>query len=106
MEDVDQGAHAPRSPRAPWPAAQPSVDGQRKPVAAAAPPGDRADMVRELRESITDGSYTVDPSLVAEAMLVRMRREPASVVLVPPQSLDGDTVGAQQRDAAAGLDLA
>ena len=63
-------------------------------------------MVRELRESIADGSYTVDPGLVAEAMLVRMRREPASAVLVPPQSLDGDAVRAQQRDAAAGFDLA
>jgi hypothetical protein len=63
-------------------------------------------MVRELRERITDGSYTVDPSLVAEAMLVRMHREPASVVLVSPQSLDGDAVRVQQRDAAAGLDFA
>ena len=63
-------------------------------------------MVRELRESITNGSYLVDPTLVAEAMLVRMRREPASAVLVPPQALDGEAVGAQQRDAAAGFDLA
>ena len=63
-------------------------------------------MVRELSESIADGSYTVDPGLVAEAMLIRMRREPASAVLVPPQSLDADTVRAQQRDAAAGFDLA
>ena len=63
-------------------------------------------MVRELRERVTDGSYTVDPSLVAEAMLVRMHREPGSVVLVSLQSPDGDALGVQQRDAAAGLDLA
>ena len=63
-------------------------------------------MVLELRERIADGSYTVDPGLVAEAMLVRIRREPASAVLVTPQSLDGEAVGAQQRDAAAGFDLA
>ena len=63
-------------------------------------------MVRELSESIADGSYTVDPGLVAEAMLMRMRREPASAVLVPLQSLDADTVRVHQRDTAAGLDLA
>jgi len=63
-------------------------------------------MVRELSESIADGSYTVDPGLVAEAMLIRMRREPASAVLVPPESLDTDTVRVHQRDATAGFDLA
>ncbi len=85
---------------------RPSVERPTTGVVALAPPGDRADMVRELRESITDGSYMVDPTLVAEAMLVRMRRDPASAVLVPAQSVDGEAVGAQQRGATAGFDLA
>jgi hypothetical protein len=63
-------------------------------------------MVRELRERIDDGSYTVDPGRVAEAMLARIRREPASAMLVALEALDGDAVGVQQREPAARFDLA
>jgi len=63
-------------------------------------------MHRELRERIEDGSYTVAPDLVAEAMIVRMRRDPASAVLVALEAPDRDTVRVHQRDTAAGFDLA
>ena len=48
---------------------RPSVERPKLAVAQPPSPGDRALMVRELSESIADGSYTVDPGLVAEAML-------------------------------------
>ena len=85
---------------------RPSVERLKVVVARPPSPGDRALMVRELSESIAAGTYTVDPGLVAEAMLSRMRGEPASAVLVPLQSLDTDTVRVHQRDTAAGFDLA
>ena len=86
--------------------ARPSVEGPRLRIVATGPGGDRADMVRELRERIDAGSYDVDPGRVAEAMLVRMRREPASSVFVALETLDGDSIGVQQRESAARFDLA
>ena len=61
-------------------------------------------MHRELRQSIEDGSYTVDPGLVAEAMIVHMRGDSASAMFVAPQPLNCDALRIQQRDAGSGLD--
>ena len=55
----------------------------------------------ELRERIEAGTYRVDPGLVAEAMIVRMRGERASAVLVPPKPADLDAAGSEQDDAGA-----
>ena len=55
----------------------------------------------ELRERIEAGTYSVDPSLVAEAMIARMRDERASAVLVPPQPADLDATWSEQDDAGA-----
>jgi len=61
--------------------------------------GDRADMHRDLRERITDGTYSIDPGLVAEAIIVRMRRDRPSAVFVAPQPPHPDAAGPEQRDA-------
>jgi len=61
-------------------------------------------MHRELRQSIEDGSYTVDPELVAEAMIVHMRADRASAMFVAPQPLDWAAVRVQKGDTAPGLD--
>jgi hypothetical protein len=63
-------------------------------------------MLRELRERIQSGAYLVDPALVAEAMIGRMTGDRASAVLVPPQSLDGQSIAAEDRCARALLDQA
>ncbi len=55
----------------------------------------------ELRERIEAGTYLVDSSLVAEAMIARLRDQRASAVLVPPQPADLDATGPEQDDAGA-----
>ncbi len=77
---------------------RPSVDGPVTSVAPAEAGGDRRHM-HDLRERIEAGTYSVEPGLVAEAMLVRIRRDQASAVLVAAQALDLDAAGAEQSDA-------
>ena len=77
----------------------PSVERPIAAVGSRPAGGDRADMHRDLRERITDGTYSIDPGLVAEAIIVRMRRDRASAVFVAPQAPDLDAAGPEQRDA-------
>jgi hypothetical protein len=49
-----------------------------------------------LRRQIESGTYEVDPQRVAGAMLARLVARRRSAVLVPPQTLDGKAVAAQQ----------
>ncbi len=79
----------------------PSVDASSRPVASGRAGGDGRSMHRELRERIEAGTYCVDSTLVAEAMIIRMRRERASAVFVPPQATDLDAAGPEQGDAGA-----
>lgn len=58
-------------------------------------------MSRDLRDRIENGTYSVEPALVAEAMLRRM-----SAVLVPTQAVDRDAIGVEQAEPAPGLHLA
>lgn len=59
----------------------------------------------QLAERIARGEYVVDAEAVAEAMIMRWRNGP-SMVLVAAQALDGDTVGADEDEPAAGADVA
>lgn len=85
---------------------RPSVERRKRPVAPAEGGGDRADMQRELKARIDAGVYRVDPMLVAEAMIGRMRGEGASAVLVPPQPLDPGAIRVEKADAGPVLDQA
>ena len=80
---------------------RPSVEPRQRVIGFRRSGSDSTSMQCELRERIEAGTYCVDPSLVAEAMIVRMRGERASAVLVPPQPADLDAIGSEQDDAGA-----
>jgi hypothetical protein len=63
-------------------------------------------MQLELRDSIAAGSYEVDPALVAQAMISRMRTERTSAMLVAPEAFHLDALGVDQPDSGPRLDHA
>lgn len=58
----------------------------------------------ELRRLVAEGRYVVDPRVVAEAILQRLRDRRLSRVLVAPELLNGRAVGVDEHDAGAGFD--